>query len=148
MLKSIIVGNLGGDPEMRYTQDGKPLLRFSVAANYRVKDADGGGWSDAVQWVRCTVFGNRAETLGQYLKKGMKVFVSGRLEARPWIDSNNQPQAGLEVLVDDVEFMSRQQDEGSGYPSRGPASAANVARQADRQARPPADLDDDLELPF
>src|SRR3954467_9681346 len=69
MIKATIVGNIGTEPEMRYTAAGQSLLAFSVASTYRTKN-QAGEWVDKAEWVRCTVFGKRAETLSQYLHKG------------------------------------------------------------------------------
>jgi len=85
MLKAAIIGNLGGDPEMRYAADGRPTLRMNVASNYRARTPEG-EWQDRTEWVRVVVFGQRAETLGQHLRKGMRIYAEGRLEARPWTD--------------------------------------------------------------
>jgi single-strand DNA-binding protein len=109
MLKAQLVGNIGTEPEMRYSQDGSGILKFSVASNYRTKDSSG-EWQDRVEWVRCTVFGKRAETLAQYLHKGSRVYVDGRLEARPWENRDGQPVAGLEITASEVEFMSGRND--------------------------------------
>lgn len=109
MLKASLIGNLGSDPEMKYTQDGNARLQFNVASNQRVKNALG-NWDEVAVWVRVTVFGKRAETLAEYLKKGTRVFVDGRLEARPWTNNAGNPQAGLELIASEVEFMSSRQD--------------------------------------
>lgn len=111
VLKAIIVGNIGSDPQQQYSQGGQAMLRFNVASNYRQRD-QAGNWSDATEWVRVTVFGKRAETLGQHLKKGTRVYVDGRLEARPWTDQQGTVKAGLELIANDVEFMSSRQDGG------------------------------------
>ena len=126
MLSCSVIGNLGNDPEMRYAPSGTATLRFNVACNGRVKD-QGGNWVDETTWVRVTVFGNRAETLSNHLRKGMRVFVSGRLEARPWTSNQGEVRAGLEVIADTVEFFStRQQDDERPAPvaARRPAAAA------------------------
>jgi single-strand DNA-binding protein len=114
MLKALLVGNLGGDPELRYAQDGQPMLRFNVASNDRKKDADG-EWREATAWVQVTVFGNRAETLVNYLHKGMKVYADGRLDARPWTDQQGNIRAGLSMIANDVQFMSPREDGNQGY---------------------------------
>lgn len=108
MLKAIVVGNIGTEPEMRYSQDGSPILRFSVASNYRTK-VDG-EWQDKTEWIRVTMFGKRTETLTQYLHKGSRVYVDGKLEARPWTNRDGQPVAGLEIVASEVEFMSSRND--------------------------------------
>ena len=110
MLKAVLIGNLGGDPDMRYSPDGRPFLRFNVASNYRARSPEG-EWQDKTEWVRVTVFGQRAESLSQYLRKGSRVYLEGRLEARPWTDQQNQVRAGLEVLANEVQFMSSRADD-------------------------------------
>ena len=135
MLSLSLIGNLGSDPEMKFGQNGAGRLQFNVAVNQRTR-VDG-EWTEKTEWVRCTVFGARAETLSNYLKKGTRVYVSGRLEARPWTDQQGNVRAGLEVIADTVEFMSsRQQDD---------------ERPAPVQARRPAAASDDdgmSDLPF
>ena len=124
MLTASVIGNLGNDPEMRYTQSGTATLRFNVATNGRAKNSDG-QWEDRTEWVRVTVFGQRAESLNEYLRKGTRVFVYGRLDARPWTTKDGDLRAGLEVIASDVEFMSSRQDAQS-EPSRRPAQQQAV----------------------
>jgi single-strand DNA-binding protein len=164
MLKASIIGNLGNDPEMRYSAGGAAFLRFNVASNFRARSPEG-EWQDKTEWVRVTVFGQRAETLGQYLKKGSRVYVDGRLEARPWTDQQGQVRAGLEVVASDVEFMSSRTDDearggggGGGYggdmststpPRERSAPSSSPAPRQAPQARPDQGDDSDLEdLPF
>jgi single-strand DNA-binding protein len=166
MLKASIIGNLGNDPEMRYSAGGAAFLRFNVASNFRARSPEG-EWQDKTEWVRVTVFGQRAETLGQYLKKGSRVFVDGRLEARPWTDQQGQVRAGLELVASDVEFMSSRADDeargsgggggGGGYngdtstsaPPRERSAPSSPAPRQAAQSRPDQGEDADLEdLPF
>lgn len=164
MLKAMLVGNLGNDPEdLRYSAEGRPFLRFNVASNSRVR-AQGGEWQDHTEWVRVTAMGPRAETLAQHLRKGMFVCVDGRLDARPWLDRSQQPRAGLELICNasDVHFQrprsEMSDDMGAGsYPSdrgrdmdRGEGSPGPRPVERPRQQPGPrpvqeADLDD---LPF
>jgi single-strand DNA-binding protein len=139
MLKLTLIGNLGSDPDMRYSANGSPLLRFNVAGNYRAKN-DAGEWEDRTEWVRVTVFGNRAESLSNLLRKGSKVFIDGRLEARPWTGNDGALHAGLEVVANEVELCSpRQQDDGQ---QMRPTNTVNRQQQG-------ATDDRDLEsLPF
>lgn len=165
MLKATIIGNLGGDPDMRYAASGSPMLRFNVASNFRARTPEG-EYQDRTEWVRVTVTGNRAETLSQYLRKGSRVYVEGRLEARPWTDQQGQVRAGLEVLANEVQFMSSRADDeargggmgggdfgggdmgGSPAPRQRPAASSAPARMAP-QSRPDSVDDGDLEdLPF
>jgi single-strand DNA-binding protein len=162
MLKASVIGNLGGDPELRYSPSGQPMLRMNVASNYRARTPEG-EWQDRTEWVRVTVFGQRAEALSQYLKKGMRVYVEGRLEARPWTDQQGQIRSGLEVTALDVEFMSSRADDemrggggggGGGGMGDSPAprersSGTAPSRPAPRSAAPEPMDDGDLEdLPF
>ena len=159
MLKATIIGNLGNDPDMRYAASGSPMLRFNVASNYRTRTPEG-EYQDKTEWVRVTVTGNRAETLSQYLKKGSRVYVEGRLEARPWTDQQGQIRAGLEVLANEVQFMSSRADDearasgtgggdfGGGSAPRERSAPSSPPRQAP-QSRPEPGDDADLEdLPF
>lgn len=139
MLKLAVIGNLGNDPEMKYSQGGSAYIRFNVAGNFRTR-AEGGQWEDRTEWVRVTVFGQRADSLSQYLKKGSRVFVEGRLEARPWTGQNGEVKAGLEMVADTVEFMSSRDDQ---------QSAPRANGQQNRRQQPQGDDDGDLEsLPF
>ena len=139
MLKATLIGNLGGDPELKYSPDGRPFLRFNVACNYRARDQQG-EWQDRTEWVRVTVFGQQAERLSQYLRKGSRVYVDGRLEARPWTDQQHQARAGLEVIAADVKFMSPRVDEGQ---ARQPVAAGGRPRSDDA-----ATFDPEEDLPF
>lgn len=132
MLKAIVVGNVGGDPQLRYGPSGAAFLQFNVASNGRVRDASG-EWQDSTEWVRVTVFGQRAETLSQHLARGMKVYVDGRLEAKPWIDRNNQPRAGLEVVANDVEFASSRSDRDDGEQGYSHPPAQQTVNQQPRR---------------
>jgi len=157
MLKASLIGNLGGDPELRSSPDGRAFLRMNVACNYRARDAQG-EWQDKTEWVRVTVFGQQAERLQQYLRKGGRVYVDGRLEARPWTDREHQARAGLEVIANDVQFMSPCADDeratGEGAPQGGGrefgvGGAADPAQGGAGRAAPSPSGEGDLEdLPF
>lgn len=138
MLKATLIGNLGNDPEMRYSASGSPFLRFNVASNFRARTPEG-EWQDKTEWVRVTVMGQRAETLSQYLKKGSRVYVDGRLEARPWTDQQGQVRAGLEVVASEVQFMSSRADDeqrAAGGGSAGGGSEREYSRPASPSPRP------------
>jgi single-strand DNA-binding protein len=141
MLKLSVIGNLGSDPEIKYSATGTAMLRMNVAANYRVK-GDGGTWEDRTEWVRVTVFGARAESLSNLMTKGMRVYVDGRLEARPWTTKDGELRAGLELVATDVEFASSRQDDAPRQPAR---SAASVGAPIPAQEMPD---DGDDSLPF
>ena len=152
--KVTLVGNLGVDPEVRYSADGKPVLSFRVASNFRKRDADTRDWVDATNWYRVTTFGRLAERLSEQagsgrLTKGTRIIVFGRLEASAYMDRNNQPQPSLDLVADDVLFGdSRPRGEGEPGSSEFEGSAPSP-RAAAPQRRPAAEDAADLEdLPF
>ena len=106
----IISGNLTRDPELRSTQSGMDVMSFGVAVNERRKNAQTGEWEDYPNFVDCTLFGKRAEALEQYLSKGTKVAVEGRLRYSSW-EKDGQRRSKLGVIVEEVELMSRRDGE-------------------------------------
>lgn len=102
-----ISGNIGSEPELRATNSGSQILSFSVAVNERVKNQQTGEWTDRANWVTCVIFGTRAEKLANYLHKGDKVAVSGRLRYSSWETQDGQRRSKLEVVVDEVEFFTQ-----------------------------------------
>lgn len=102
--KIIVVGNLGRDPEMRYTPQGTPVCTFSIASNERRKTS-AGEQQDITTWFRVTVWGKQAETVSKYLSKGRSVYVEGRLHVEEWTDKEGKPRHTLEVNASDVHFI-------------------------------------------
>ena len=114
----IISGNLTREPELRRTQGGTAILSFGVAVNDRRRNKQTGEWEDYANFVDCTMFGNRAESLSNKLEKGMKVGIEGKLRWSQW-EKDGQRRSKLDVVVDELEFMSqRQQGRSSGYDDR------------------------------
>ena len=115
-----ITGNLTRDPEMRHTASGMQVLSFGVAVNDRAKDANG-EWADRPNFIDCTMFGTRAEAVSRYISKGSKVAIEGKLRWSQW-EKDGQKRSKLEVIVDEIEFMSRRED-GAQVAARQPAAA-------------------------
>ncbi len=142
----VLVGNLGRDPEMRYTPNGTPVTSFSVATNRKYTASDG-QLRDETLWFRISVWGKQAETCNQYLGKGQKVLVEGTLIGdenggpRIWVGQDGKPRASFEVRAQTVRFLSRR-DEAGGPPPSG--SAATAAPSAPHPAEPQTEE----ELPF
>ncbi len=113
----IISGNLTRDPELRSTQSGMAVLSFGVAVNDRRKNPSTGEWEDYPNFVDCTMFGARANSLSNYLSKGTKVSIEGKLRWSQW-ERDGQKRSKLEVIVDELEFMSSR-NANSGAPSYG-----------------------------
>ena len=112
--KVIISGNLTRSPELKQTQGGTSVLQMGVAVNDRRKNPSTGEWEDVANGVDCVLFGTRAERVAQYLDKGTKVAIEGRLRYRAW-EQDGQRRSKLEVVVDEIEFMSRQQQPQQAY---------------------------------
>lgn len=109
-----ISGNLTRDSELRATAGGVQVLRFGVAVNDRRRNPESGEWEDYPNFVECVMFGARAEAVGRYLLKGTKVAIEGKLRYSSW-EKDGQRRSKLEVIVDEIEFMSRQQEQGNDY---------------------------------
>ena len=101
-----ISGNLTRDAELRQTQGGMAILSMGVAVNDRRKNQQTGEWEDVPNFIDCTMFGSRAEKLAQYLAKGSKVAIEGKLRWSQW-EKDGSKRSKLEVIVDEIEFMSR-----------------------------------------
>jgi single-strand DNA-binding protein len=104
--KVILVGNLGSDPEMRYTPNGKAVTSFRMATNRRYTTS-GGETREETDWFRISVWGKQAEQCNQFLSKGKQVYVEGRLHARNWEGQDGQTRTSLEVAADRVLFLGR-----------------------------------------
>lgn len=110
----MISGNLTRDAELRTTPSGTFILSFGVAVNDRRRNANG-EWEDYANFIDCTMFGRRAEALAQYLTKGVKVAIEGRLHYSSWEDRNSgQRRSKVDVTVDELEFMSSRNGGGQG----------------------------------
>lgn len=100
----IIVGNLGSDPDLRYTADGTPVTSFSVAVNRKWTKEDG-THGEETTWFRVSAWRRLAETASQYLKKGSKVMVIGRVSARSYVGADGSPRSSLEVTAESIKFI-------------------------------------------
>jgi len=104
--KIILIGNVGSDPEMRYTPNGKAVTSFSMATNRRYSTASGES-REETDWFRISAWGKQAEQCNQYLSKGRQVYVEGRLHARNWETQEGQTRTSLEVTADRVLFLGK-----------------------------------------
>lgn len=111
--KVILVGNLGSDPELRYTTSGTAVATLSVATNRRWKDRDG-NMQDETEWHRVIVWAQSAEFCGNYLSKGFKVYVEGRLQTRKWQDQNGNDKYTTEIISSTVQNLTPRSGEGGG----------------------------------
>lgn len=109
--KVLVSGNLTRDPETRRTAGGTAVMSFGVAVNDRAKNQQTGEWEDRPNFVDCVMFGTRAEAVGRYLSKGSKVAIGGKLRWSQWQTQDGQKRSKLEVIVDEIEFMSRSEQQ-------------------------------------
>ena len=156
--KIIIVGNLGKDPELRYTPQGAAVCSFSMATNEKRKDKSG-EFQDITTWFKVTLWRNQAETAAKYLTKGSPVYIEGRLRIEEWTDRDNNRRYTLDVQATDMQFISAGRGEGSseysggghddfdthsGPPAESSAAASGGGSSSSTVAAPAADDD----IPF
>jgi single-strand DNA-binding protein len=131
-----IVGNLGRDPELRYTPSGRPVTEFSVAVNQSTKNQQTGEWVEATDWFRVSVWGDRAERAAENLRKGARVLVDGRFRTREYETKDGRKGLSLEITADTVLSLDRRETAdgsfagapvaGAGGPARGPADDTEI----------------------
>jgi len=137
--KVILIGNLGRDPELRYTQSGQPVATFSLATSENWTDKTSGEKVEKTEWHRVVVWGRTAELCSQYLAKGRTAYIEGRLQTRDWEDKEGQKRSTTEINAQTVQFLGgpRSQSAG-GQPADGPSESREMGA-------PPAAGDD---VPF
>jgi single-strand DNA-binding protein len=144
--KVILVGNLGADPETRYTTSGSAITSIRIATSESWKDKQTGEQQERTEWHRVKFFGRLAEIAGEYLKKGSQVYVEGRLQTRKWQDKEGQEKYTTEIIADRMQMLGSRAGGGGGEPppereraSGGgkPAGSAPAKKNVD-------DLDDDI----
>ena len=137
-----IIGNLGGDPEMRFTANGRSVANFNVACNRRFTTRDG-EQREETEWVRVVCWERLAELAGQYLSKGRPVYVEGRLQTRQWEDRDGNNRYTTEVVANDIQFLGGRGGGGGDDDWGGGGGRGGY----DRGGPPPAGMDAD-DLPF
>jgi single-strand DNA-binding protein len=148
--KLMFIGNLGRDPEMRYTPTGKPVTQFTVAVNQSTRNQQTGEWTEDTDWFRVSVFGDRAERAAEQLRKGNRVFVEGRFRSREFEGQDGQKRTSLDVTADNVISLEKRPRDEEGSFSGAPAAAGAGASGgfSGGGSRPPADDTDIDDLPF
>jgi single-strand DNA-binding protein len=133
--KAMIIGNLGRDPEMRYTPSGQAVTQFTVAVNRNYRDTNG-EWQEETEWFRVVAWAQLAERTAEYLRKGRKVYVEGRLQTRSWEDQNGQKRYTTELIANTVTPLDpRPRDDGDPGPGAG-AFGRSTATDGERAAAP------------
>jgi single-strand DNA-binding protein len=140
--KVIIIGNLGQDPEVRYTPSGAAVANFSVATSESWKDKTTGEQREQTEWHNIVVWNRTAELVKEYLKKGSKIYIEGSLQTRSWDDeSSGQKRYKTEIRGNNIQFLDRREGAGGGNSGMG---------DGDPGPTPPPykSGDDDDDLPF
>ena len=149
--KVIVLGNLGRDPETRYTADGAAITNVSIATTRRYKDASG-QQQEETEWHRVAFFGRLAEIAGEYLRKGRPVYVEGRLRTRKWQDKDGQDRYTTEIVAENMQLLGSREGMGAGDVEGGaeeprapaPARSSGARAAAAKPATNVADMDDDI----
>jgi len=144
--KVILVGNLGQDPESRFTPQGTAVTNLSIATNESWKDQNG-ETQDRTEWHRVVMYGRMAETAVEYMRKGQMVYVEGRLNTREWEDQNQVKRKTTEIRCDNFTMLGRRGDSGSsmGRPPAGNPATGNPETQG---TVPTENINEDDDLPF
>ncbi|MDY0383822.1 single-stranded DNA-binding protein [Trichlorobacter sp.] len=140
--KVMLIGNLGKDPEVRYTGSGQAVASFSLATSERFKNKQSGEWEEKTEWHRVTLWGKQAEVAGEYLAKGKTVFIEGRLQTRKWTDRDGNEKYTTEIVGERMQMLGGKGDGGGGGRR---SEAGGVADTTVSYDEPPFQDDD---IPF
>ena len=140
--KVILIGNLGGDPEVRYTANGAAVANVTIATSESWKDKQTGEQQERTEWHRVVFFARLAEIVGEYLKKGSKIYIDGRLQTRKWQDKSGQDRYTTEIVANEMQMLdSRGGPSGNSDQSGKPPSKESGGAPA---SEPADDFDDDI----
>ena len=116
--KAILIGNLGADPEIRYTQSGTPVATFNIATTERWKDKEG-QMQEQTEWHRIVVWSRLAEICGEYLNKGSRVYIEGKIQTRKWQDKNGNDRYTTEIVAREMKMLTPRGETGGSGSSGG-----------------------------
>lgn len=144
--KVILVGNLGREPEVRYSPDGSAICNISIATTSSWKDKNSGEKREETEWHRVTFYGKLAEIAGEYLKKGRSVYVEGRIKTRKYQDKETgQDRYSTDIIADQMQMLGGREDSGAQTANHAPQQRQQSARAPQSQsAESLADMDDDI----
>lgn len=151
--KVILIGNLGQDPEIRYMQNGKAVANLSIATSESWSDQQGHK-QEKTEWHRITAYDKLAEIIGEYVKKGSKIYVEGKLQTRKWQDQQGQEKYTTEVIINQMQMLDGKKDGGNsgGQPAQ-PARPQSTPQRPPQQAAPQPQYNEppmnfDSDIPF
>ena len=146
--KAIILGNLGQDPTIRYTAGGAAVTSFSIATSETWKDKNTGEPQERTEWHNVVFFGKLAEIAGQYLKKGSKIYIEGKLQTRKWTDKNGIDRYTTEIIANEMQMLGgNNQQQGGGYGQGGYGQQGGNFNQQ-QPNMPDFDQMNDEDIPF
>ena len=137
--KIMLIGNVGQDPELRYTPDGNPVANFSIAVNRRRRVGE--EFKDETEWFNIVCFSRTAENVNQYLTKGQKVYVEGRFQSSEYVGQDGNQRKSYEVIANEVTFLSTRSEAES-------ANQNNTQNQEKPESKPVDSDDEDKDLPW
>ena len=138
--KVMLIGNLGRDPEVRYTQDGQAVVNFTIATSMEWKDKATGEKREKTEWHRIVAFGRLGEICGEYLAKGRQVYIEGRLQTRSW-DQDGVTRYTTEIVASEMQMLGSK----GGDQENRPRQNRQPAQQDEYADQPPVDgIDDDI----
>src|SRR6266566_6525292 len=149
--KAILVGNLGKDPEIRYSPNGQAVANVTIATTESWKDKTTGDKTEKTEWHRVAFFGKLAEIVGEYLKKGSQIYVEGRIQTRKWQDKEGHDRYTTEIVANEMQMLGSR--EGRGQPAgdvaqEEPAAMGATGGAGAKPAKPAkaggSDFDDDI----
>ena len=156
--KVILVGNVGGDPEVRTTESGVKVARIRLATSERYTDKQSGERKELTEWHTITLWRGLADIVDRYVQKGSQLYIEGRLRTREWTDTNNIKRYTTEILADNMQLLGSRSDGQSAAPAAAPSAPAQPAYQQpaaqpaptayQQPASIPAPQDDPDDLPF
>lgn len=149
--KVILVGNLGKDPEVKYTANGAAVANITIATSESWNDKQTGEKQEKTEWHRVVFFRRLAEIAGEYLRKGSQVYIEGKLQTRKWQDQNGQDRYTTEIVANEMQMLGGRGGEGGARPQQGGGGGfrSNApAQQAPAQSQPDSGGFDDDDIPF
>jgi len=147
--KVILVGNLGRDPEVKYTASGAAITNVTIATSESWSDKQTGEKQEKTEWHRVVFFRRLAEIAGEYLRKGSQVYIEGKLQTRKWQDQNGQDRYTTEIVANEMQMLGSRGDEGASRPQQGSGGFRSNQQSEQPQSQPMADNDfADDDIPF
>lgn len=142
--KVILIGNLGADPEVRYMPNGQAVANLSIATSESWKDKDTGEQKEATEWHRVVLYRRLAEIAGEYLNRGAKVYIEGKIRTRKWTDQSGQDRYSTEIIGDDLQMLDRAGGEQNTNNYQAKATSSQASSQPAHPTSSVGDFDDDI----